>query len=671
MTLKCKTVLLILLSALIVITSAGCHDKLADLYKNSVIEDEREAAKQQIEEYLKKANNASSQNNNSETLNNSDAIGWTVMLYLNGTDLESEAGEATKNLNSLLSVDLPSNIHVIIYTGGTKRWHNDVIDPNKNQIWEVQDRELKLLKSYPKKSIGESSTLSEFLSYGQNLYPNTRRGLFLWDHGAGSIAGFGSDEHFDDDRLFMSELNDALKNSFDGKKYDIIGFDACLMACVEIAAILEPYANYMVASEETEPGGGWNYEYTFESLKNDPGISGLDLGIAVTDGYYKKYQHTEFEAMTTCSVIDLSQIPKLEKTLGQFAAKLTTDIKNPQHLSTISSARNRCESYGEAPGTVSFDIVDLYDFVELQHDINPELSNSLMTSIEDAVVYEVSGSQRLDSYGLAIYFPFSSTEYFEYCLDIYGDLDFCSEYNNFIVYFAEQITNQSYLSYVPDYEPVIEEIDEQSEFTEDAMYYVQLTDEEFEFMEYVYCTLGWAVNDEVVLDLGFDSDVNIDFDTNTIYDDFDNSWTGLNGHLVSLYVMEETTEYVKYNIPVLYNGKKAIVAGSWIWDETNVEGGYYKYNGIFYSNEDFTAPNTKFTIELKVGDKITPTYTTLFGGGEYEGYYEGEPFVVDEDGLYLELIWLPDGNYYYGFMFIDKYGESHYTDHIPIQVWTE
>lgn len=671
MTLKYKAALLILLCTLMVFSSSGCHNSLADLYKNSVVEDEREAVTQQIEDYVEKANIASGENIDTETPNITAIEGWTVMLYLNGTDLESEAGEATKNLDSLLSINLPTNIHVIIYTGGTKYWHNDIIDPDKNQIWEVKDGGLQLLKSYPKKSIGESSTLSEFLTYGQNLYPNTRRGLFFWNHGAGTIAGFGSDEHFDGDPLFISEIDDALLNSLDGKKYDIIGFDACLMACVEIAAVLEPYADYMVASEETEPGGGWNYEYTFEALKTNPDMPGLDLGIAITDGYYKKYQHTEFEAMTTCSVVDLSQIPKLEESLGQFAAKLTTDIKNPQHLSAISSARNRCESYGEAPEAVSYDLVDLYNFVELQKEINPELSTSIMTAIEDAIVYEVSGSQRLGSYGLAIYFPFSATEYFEYCLDIYQELGFCTEYSHFIMDFAKQLTNQDYLSFVPDYEPEIEQVDNQSESIEDALYFVELTDDEFEFMEYVYCTLGWAVNDEVVLDLGFDSDVNIDFDSNTVYDDFDNSWTGLNGKLVSLYVMEETNEYVKYNIPVLYNGKKAIVAGSWIWDKNNAEGGYYKYNGIFYANEDFSAPNTKFTIELKVGDIITPTYTTLFGGGEYEGYYEGEPFVVDEDGLYLELIWLPDGNYYYGFMFIDKYGESHYTDHIPIKVWTE
>lgn len=42
-------------------------------------------------------------------------------------------------------------------------------------------------------------------------------------------------------------------------KFAFIGFDACLMATVETANMLVPHADYMFASEETEPGYGWDY----------------------------------------------------------------------------------------------------------------------------------------------------------------------------------------------------------------------------------------------------------------------------------------------------------------------------------------------------------------------------------------------------------------------------
>ena len=672
---KSKVIFLVLLCLLLAFSSFGCGETI-DFYKNvqndTQDDDEKDEPDRTERPVPTPTVTAIPVQTPSPTTAQAEENfnGWTIMLYLNGSNLESDAGEATTNLISILSVPLPENVHIIIYTGGTREWQNDVISSEKNQIWEVDSGELVLLDSMDAASIGERSTLAGFLRYGQQLYPNTRRALLMWNHGAGSIAGFGVDELFNEDQLFLSEIDDAFASSFDGQKYDLVGFDACLMASVETAAILEPYAKYMVASEETEPGGGWGYEYMLGSLASDPSMNGLDFGIAITDGYYDKYSSTEWESMTTCSVVDLGLIPAVETALGNFASQLTTEIRNPQTLSTVASARQRSEKYGEAPESVPFDLVDLYNFVELQYDLSPALSDELMTAIENAVVYEVSGSQRIYSYGLSVYFPFSAVEYFPFCLEIYSDIGFCDNYHQFIADFAAQLSSQSYLSFIPDYDPELEETGEQDMDAEEPLYYVQLTNEEMEYMSYVYCALGWAVNDDVVIDLGFDSDVNIDFETNIISDDFDCSWTGLNGKLVSLYVMEETDEYVKYSIPVLYNGKKAIVTGSWIWDSYNAEGGYYKYTGIFYANEDFSAPNTKFTIEVKPGDKITPTFKTLFTDG-YQGYYEGETFTVDSDGLYLELIWLPDGDYYYGFLFIDNYGEEHYTDYTPIEVWTE
>ena len=109
--------------------------------------------------------------------------------------------------------------------------------------------------------------------------------MIFWNHGAGSILGFGADENFNYDGLYLYEMADAFLNSYDGQKFDIVGFDACLMASIEMASVLEPYSKYMVASEEVEPGGGWNYEYYFSAFAATPGMTGKEFGIAITDGY--------------------------------------------------------------------------------------------------------------------------------------------------------------------------------------------------------------------------------------------------------------------------------------------------------------------------------------------------------------------------------------------------
>ncbi|MBQ1490817.1 MAG: hypothetical protein IIZ39_02555, partial [Blautia sp.] len=68
----------------------------------------------------------------------------------------------------------------------------------------------------------------------------------------------------------LASINKALKNA--GLRYDFIGFDTCLMATVENARMLADYADYMIASEETEPGIGWYYTNWLTALSRNTSI---------------------------------------------------------------------------------------------------------------------------------------------------------------------------------------------------------------------------------------------------------------------------------------------------------------------------------------------------------------------------------------------------------------
>lgn len=84
-----------------------------------------------------------------------------------------------------------------------------------------------------------------------------------WDHGGG-WTGMGADETNDEDGLGIDEIAQGLDEGMAAagvSTLDLLGFDACLMATYEVASTLAPYADYMVASEELEPGHGWNYAH--------------------------------------------------------------------------------------------------------------------------------------------------------------------------------------------------------------------------------------------------------------------------------------------------------------------------------------------------------------------------------------------------------------------------
>ena len=50
------------------------------------------------------------------------------------------------------------------------------------------------------------------------------------------------------------------------------------MASLEVANVLTPYADYMIASQELEPGGGWNYLDFMAAMSATPDIAPAELG---------------------------------------------------------------------------------------------------------------------------------------------------------------------------------------------------------------------------------------------------------------------------------------------------------------------------------------------------------------------------------------------------------
>ena len=124
-----------------------------------------------------------------------------------------------------------------------------------------------------------------FLDFSYNNYPSDNYSLIFWNHGGGPIYGYGVDEQYND-VLYLHELKWAMKNSpFKTKKLSFVGFDACLMATLETAQVFAPYANYFVASEEIEPGAGWNYGFlSAYSANSNP------TPLEVTNEILKYYQ---------------------------------------------------------------------------------------------------------------------------------------------------------------------------------------------------------------------------------------------------------------------------------------------------------------------------------------------------------------------------------------------
>ena len=230
----------------------------------------------------------------------------TIMVYMCGTDLESRSGMATSDLQEMANANI-GNINLIIYTGGCARWKNNIVSNSVNQIYQIKNGSLScLVQNAGTGAMTDPSTLASFIKWCGTNFPANRNELIFWDHGGGSISGYGYDEKNQrKGSMTLSGINQALKAA--GVEFDIIGFDCCLMATAENALMLNSYGDYMVASEETEPGVGWYYTDWLTNFGKNTSMSSLEIGKQIADDFVKVCARRCPGQQTTLSVIDLAE----------------------------------------------------------------------------------------------------------------------------------------------------------------------------------------------------------------------------------------------------------------------------------------------------------------------------------------------------------------------------
>lgn len=144
------------------------------------------------------------------------------------------------------------------------------------------------------------------------------------DHGAAFWAWATDTNHDSAELIPLPQLQSAFQKS--GLKVDFLGFDACLMASLEVARVVQPFADYLLASQELEPGHGWHYGDFLNALLNTPDIP--SLGKTMIDSFITHSSHQKTRNKTL-SLTDLKQIPTLLSSLDAFVSQLPANTPVP------------------------------------------------------------------------------------------------------------------------------------------------------------------------------------------------------------------------------------------------------------------------------------------------------------------------------------------------------
>jgi hypothetical protein len=574
---------------------------------------------------------------------------YTVMVYMCGSDLESNAGNATLDLQEMLDADFGEHVNVVIQTGGCSDWYPDVISDGEVQRWYIQNGELYEVENLGQVNMLDAGTLADFIDFSASNFPANRYGLVFWDHGGGSVYGYGYDEMYPDAYMFLPDIASALSSS--GVKFDMIGFDACLMGTLETAYMLEPYADYMIGSEETEPGYGWNYTPWLSALGQNTSIDTVELGAAIVDSFIS--QNTPDQ---TLSVVSLREIPYVYDVLCSYMENATEALANKE-FTTISSAVAGTKAFCEG----EYDLIDIVDFTN-KSDIEGE--QELVDAVSSAVKY-LNKCTRRGVYGLSFYFPYTDLSVYGYAKEMFAEFGYGDTiyefYDSFVNILADGQANSNGRSLKENFtgedtETDYSEYDWYDDSTSDdytydnidyteleifwdetnQYYYLPLTDEDWELITAVEMQI--LLDDgEGYIDLGSDQYFEMDDAGNLLLNyGADNTWVAIGGQVVCYYA-EEIIETDNDNIFVgyvpAYLNDDTYVEIILEWDGADADGYIAGYR-IPESTSSIGGAGTvgKGYFQFKEGDVIDYICDYYTYDGEYESsYYFGEQMVIGSE----------------------------------------
>ena len=222
--------------------------------------------------------------------------------------------------------------------------------------------------------------------------------MIFWNHGGGPLKGACFDENHDFDSLTLSELDEAFAAGVvkrGGKKYDIAGFDACLMGALETAQMLSDDADIMVASEEIEPGAGWDYKALLTKMGEN--VSAEKVAAAACDGFMAKCESRKKGATATLAAIDLSKIQDVINALQNALSSLKeTRGSEVSALRRLAACSREAEGFGGA--TESEGMSNLIDLKGMAASLaeNVKLNGAgwdkVVAAVDAAVLHHVNGS---------------------------------------------------------------------------------------------------------------------------------------------------------------------------------------------------------------------------------------------------------------------------------------
>ena len=486
-----------------------------------------------------------------------------VLSYIVGSDLENAHGLATANLNQMIDATKQGDhLSFVLQAGGSSRWFTSGIEENANGRYLIKNGKLTYIDEIdPTLSLSDPKQLEDFIVWATKAYPADRYMLVLWDHGGGFSLGYGIDnlnKRAGQDTMYVSEFANALKNA--GVKFDLIGFDACLMQNLETAFAIEPYADYYLASEEVESGLGWTYTSAFGKLAQDPTIPTLEFAkelISAFDVYNTIAKDGKVDSQSTLSIVDLTMVkPVYEELLKVLKASDDAIKEDGESFAEIALAANKAYTFHNNEQIDLVNYLRILDSVDYRGKICAEDACLGVADYVLAMIPYQNKNSAEGIYGMSFTFPVQFLMNYDAvykqlkAFNMNEQMNFLNDYFSIVAaqqkgkpdssnIFSTALGIEMDYTYQEWYVPGFENYDSTEEFvdlplveTPDGYYRVELPEKIQKIIVDTKVAVFQKTKDGKLRSLGKDY-IGFDGEDGSKYIGFDDKWIYMNGHLIN------------------------------------------------------------------------------------------------------------------------------------------
>ena len=325
---------------------------------------------------------------------------WTVMVYISGdNNLEDYV---VKDIElELAPTGSSANVQVVALADRGPGYDTSRGDWQTTKLYHVTKNMIadsaSAVADWGERNFGDPQTLIDFVTWTKTNYPADHYALYFWGHGWSWHPGWVMEDDTDEDTLDYHETKAAIPSlGF----IDVVGYDGCNMASLEIMKLWHGHATALTSSQEYVGWDGIEYDVVLDKLAKNPKMSADQVAIATS-------QSATNDKTWSAVAVD-SRLNTLITAVDQWSAALNSGLA--ANRSKYNRAFGATRSFWQAPMDK-----DLYDMAyEIKRNVaNTDIKNksqAVMNAFSTVVLHERHVNAYADVHGITIYHISKATE---------------------------------------------------------------------------------------------------------------------------------------------------------------------------------------------------------------------------------------------------------------------